>query len=207
MLNFIQQGGWVMLPIVLCSILALAIVCERAWNLRRQRVLPKALMQSLQVNINNGAGSLSTNPELQGRSSLARVLNTALDYAQAPADVMKERIEASGRHEVLQWERYLSGLGTIAAITPLLGLLGTVIGMIKVFMVISEQGVGDAMALSGGIAEALLTTAAGLVVAIPSLMAYRYFQRRIDEMGAVLEQIASRFMLSYRQHISATGVA
>jgi biopolymer transport protein ExbB len=186
----VRAGGWLMLPIILCSVIALAIIVERLWSLQIRRVLPKHLVAQVwrwekihQLNDEHLK-------ELQSSSPLGSILAAGIINRHQNRDVMKESIEDTGRHIVHELERYLNSLGTIAAITPLLGLLGTVIGMIKVFATITTQGVGDPGALAGGISEALLTTAAGMSVAIPTLMFYRYFRGRVRMLVLKMEQEA-----------------
>ena len=179
-----------MLPIIACSIIALAIIVERIWSLQIRRVLPKHLVAQVwrweKVHQLNGENLR----ELQASSPLGSILSAGILNRYHSRDIMKESIEDSGRHVVHELERYLNTLGTIAAITPLLGLLGTVIGMIKVFATITTQGVGNPGALAGGISEALLTTAAGMAVAIPTLMFYRYFRGRVRTLVLMMEQEA-----------------
>jgi len=189
-LELVKAGGWLMLPIILCSIISLAIIVERLWSLQVRRVLPKNLVAQVwrwekihQLNEEHLT-------ELQSSSPLGSILAAGISNRHQNREVMKESIEDTGRHIVHELERYLNTLGTIAAITPLLGLLGTVIGMIKVFSTITTQGVGDPGALAGGISEALITTAAGMVVAIPTLMFYRYFRGRVRMLVLKMEQEA-----------------
>ena len=170
-LELVMSGGWLMAPIVLCSIAA------KVWEWASNRELTEERMQTLRSG-----------------SPLGRVLASGLAGRGLDREIMKERIEEVGRQVVHELERYLNMLGTIAAVTPLLGLLGTVIGMIKVFGVITAQGVGDPGVLAGGISEALITTAAGLTVAIPSLLFYRYFRGRVDELVLTMEQEALKLV-------------
>ncbi len=188
MLEIIQTGGWLMAPIVLCSVVALAIIGERFWALQRNKICPKHLLAEIWGWIKSDELDNIRIKQLQQGSPLGRVLGAGLINRHHDRAVMKEAIEETGRQVLVELERFLNTLGTISTITPLLGLLGTVIGMIKVFTAITVQGVGNANALAGGISEALLTTAAGLAVAIPSLMAYRYFQRKVDELVINMEQ-------------------
>ncbi len=190
MLELVKAGGWLMLPIILCSVVALAIISERLWSLQVRRVLPRHLVA--QVWRWDKIHQLDDERlrELQASSPLGSILAAGIINRHQNRDVMKESIEDTGRHVVHELERYLNTLGTIAAITPLLGLLGTVIGMIKVFSTITTQGVGDPGALAGGISEALLTTAAGMSVAIPTLMFYRYFRGRVRMLVLKMEQEA-----------------
>jgi biopolymer transport protein ExbB len=138
-------------------------------------------------------------------SALGQVLAAGLAQRHAPREVLKEAVEDAGRHAVYELERYLGPLGTIAAISPLLGLLGTVSGMIRAFTAITTQGVGNPTVLAGGIAEALITTAAGLTVAIPSLIAYRYLRGRVEGLVVGIEKESMRFIEALLQH-QRTGV-
>ncbi len=187
MFELIVAGGWVMLPIILCSVLAITLVVERIWTLQEKRITPPQLVEQIislyeQNRINDEAIE-----KLYTNSPLGRILAVGLRNRNGPRDIMKESIEEEGRQVALDLERYLNTLGTIASITPLLGLLGTVIGMIKVFAVITSLGVGDPKILADGISEALITTAAGLSIAIPSVMFYRYLRGRVDELLLKME--------------------
>jgi biopolymer transport protein ExbB len=177
-----------MLPIIACSVIAVALVGERLWALQRRRIIPKHLVAQVWHKVKNNALDSTQLRDLRRGSPLGRVIAAGLVNMHHERDIMMESIEDAGRHEAHALERYLNTLGTIAAISPLLGLLGTVIGMIKVFGTISAQGLGNAGALAGGISEALLTTAAGLVVAIPALIAYRYFRGKVDALVVDMEQ-------------------
>lgn len=194
MLELVTAGGWLMIPILLCSVVAFAIVAERFWTLQRSRIIPRNLVAQVWQLYRNGQLDGNRIQALRSGSPLGRVLAAGLVNLQHSRDVMKESIEETGRQVVLELERYLNTLGTIASITPLLGLLGTVIGMIKVFAAISAQGVGNANELAGGISEALITTAAGLSVAIPSLMFYRYFRGRVDALVLKMEEEALKLV-------------
>lgn len=194
MLELVKAGGWLMVPILLCSIIAMAIVVERFWALRRDRIAPENLVAQVGQWARSGELSEERLRAMRRGSSLGRVLAAGLGARDRSREVMKESIENIGRHVVHDLERYLNALGTIAAITPLLGLLGTVIGMIKVFAVITSQGVGDPGVLASGISEALLTTAAGLTVAIPALMFHRYFRGRIDGLVVTMEAEALKMV-------------
>jgi len=185
--EIVKAGGWLMIPIIVCSIVAVAIIGERLWALQRKKVIPKHLVAQIWHWYSTGQLKEEQITQIRKSSPLGRVLAAGLSNMNHSRDVMKESIEEIGRHEVHELERYLNSLGTIAAISPLLGLLGTVIGMIKVFSVITIQGVGDPTVLSGGISEALITTAAGLSVAIPALMFHRYLRGRVAELVVVME--------------------
>lgn len=194
MFEIVKSGGWLMLPIILCSIVALAIIGERLWSLQRKRIIPKHLVAQIWHLQSKGQLTGEQISVVRNSSPLGRVLASGLSNAKNSREVMKESIEETGRHVVHELERYMNSLGTIAAISPLLGLLGTVIGMIKVFSVITTQGVGNPTVLAGGISEALITTAAGLSVAIPSLMAHRYFRGLIDSLVVYMEQEAIKMV-------------
>jgi biopolymer transport protein ExbB len=189
-LELVKAGGWIMLPIIACSILSLAIVAERLWTLQRRRVTPRHLVAQVWNLHKHGKLDTAQLIRLREGSPLGRILAAGLMNRHHDREIMKESIEETGRQVVHQLERYLNSLGTIAAITPLLGLLGTVIGMIKVFSAILVHGVGDANQLAGGISEALITTAAGLTVAIPSFFFYRYFKGRVTAYVVSMEEQA-----------------
>ncbi len=188
MLEFVKAGGWVMLPIMACSLAAATIIVERLLALRRARVLPGQLVTLLRQWTERGAVTPSEVEALPLHSPLGRIVATGLANRHRGRAILRERVEDVGRHVVHQLERFLNTLGTIAAISPLLGLLGTVAGMIKIFQIVSTQGNSNFSLLSVGIAEALVTTAAGLTVAIPSLLFYRYFHSRVDELVVRMEQ-------------------
>jgi biopolymer transport protein ExbB len=194
-LEFVKAGGWMMIPILLCSIVATAIVVERFWSLQRRRITPDNLVAQIWQWSNAGILDAKRLQTLRAASPLGRVLAAGLINRHHDRVVMKEGIEEVGRHVAHELGRYLNTLGTIASITPLLGLLGTVFGMIKVFTVITVQGIGgDASVLAGGISEALITTAAGLSVAIPTLMFYRYFSGRVEGYVMTMEQEALKLV-------------
>lgn len=190
MFELVKAGGWLMVPIIACSIAAMAIILERFWTLRRRKVMPNNLTGMVWHWHKSGQLSRNHIIELKRSSPLGQILAAGLVNRMHSREVMKEAIGEVGRQVVSDLERYLNTLGTIASITPLLGLLGTVIGMIKVFTVITSAGVGDAGVLAGGISEALITTAAGLSVAIPSLIFHRYFTGRVDRLAIGMEEQA-----------------
>jgi biopolymer transport protein ExbB len=183
-----------MWPILLCSVISLAIIAERFWSLQTNKICPKNLVA--QVWDWNRKGQLDTKriQALKNGSQLGRILAAGLVNRHHERQIMRESIEEVGRHVVHELGRFLTTLGTIASITPLLGLLGTVIGMIKVFTVITTVGLGDPAVLAEGISVALITTAAGLTVAIPSLMFYRYFHGKVDEIVVTMEQEALKMV-------------
>jgi biopolymer transport protein ExbB len=183
-----------MVPIIACSIIAFAIIAERLWTLRVKRVIPRQLVAQVWDQAKEKKLDVERLQDLRASSPLGRILAAGLMNRNATRDIMKEAIEDTGRHVVHELERYLNTLGTIAAISPLLGLLGTVIGMIQVFSTITTQGVGNPAALAGGISQALITTAAGMSVAIPALMAYRYFRGKVNMLVIRMEQQALRMV-------------
>jgi biopolymer transport protein ExbB len=193
-LDLLKAGGWLMVPILLCSVAALAIVIERSWALRRKQIMPDGLVTQILDLERRAALDEAQVATIRDGSALGRMLAAGLANRHHSREVMKEAIQDTGRHVVSGMERYLSTLGTIAAVTPLLGLLGTVIGMIEVFSVIMDAGVGDAGMLAGGISRALITTAAGLSVAIPTLMFHRYFLSRVDKLVIGMEEQALRLI-------------
>lgn len=192
--EIVVAGGWLMVPIILCSIAALAIIGERFWSLRQDKVAPKNLVAQVWHWRKNGQLTPERVLALRNGSPLGRVLAAGLLNMAHSREVMKESLEETGRQVVLELERYLNTLGTIASISPLLGLLGTVLGMIKVFTAITTHGVGNPGVLAGGISEALITTAAGLTVAIPSLMFYRYFRGKVDALVLKMEEEALKLV-------------
>ena len=194
MFELIRSGGWLMWPIILCSIISLAIIIERFWTLKKSAVTPVGLMDRVEKLLESQDLDATGVAEIRSSSPLGRIIAAGLVNLDQQRTVMKDAIEEAGRHVVHDLERYLNALGTIAAATPLLGLLGTVFGMIRVFTAITAFGVGDPTVLAGGIKEALLTTAAGLSVAIPSLIFHRYFRGRVNELTVTMEQEALRFL-------------
>lgn len=194
MFELIKAGGLLMWPLLICSVISLAIILERLWFLQTRRVIPPQLVARVRAWVEAGALDASRLDKLREGSPLGRILAAGLANRQQDREMMKESIEEVGRHEVHDLERFLNALGTIAAITPLLGLLGTVIGMIKVFEVITALGIGDPGVLAEGISEALITTATGLTIAIPSLMFYRYFRGRVEALVVTMEREALKMI-------------
>lgn len=190
MWEIVRAGGPLMWPIILCSITAAAIMLERLWTLQEKRVLPRDLTDRVWKLIEANQVSDKVVSALEQNSPLGRVLAAGLSSRHRGREVMMERLEDTGRHVVHELERFLNTLGTIASVSPLLGLLGTVTGIIKAFDAIQAGGMGDPRALSGGISEALITTAAGLVVAIPALISYRYLRGKVDRIVIAMEKDA-----------------
>ncbi len=188
MWEIVTAGGWLMLPIVACSIVALAIIGERFFTLRGSKVLPENLVADVWRMASTRQLSDEKIREIQQGSPLGRVLSAGLMNRSQDREIMKASIEEVGGHVAHELTRYLNALGTIAAVTPLLGLLGTVVGMISVFTNITTVGVGNPAQLAGGISQALITTAGGLMVAIPSLMFHRYFRAKVDGLIVDMEK-------------------
>lgn len=194
MWELVKAGGWPMVPLLLLGVLALAIVLERFWSLRRNEVLPPGLGQEVRNWAARGKLDPAHLQTLRANSPLGALLAAALEARNRPRDQIRERIEDTGRHLVHRMERFLNALGTIASAGPLLGLLGTVVGMIQMFLGILDHGVGDVNQLAGGIGKALVCTATGMIVAIPALMFHRFFKGRIHGYVVEMEQEASELL-------------
>ena len=194
MYEFLVQGGATMFILLGCSILALTIIFERSWSLRRSVVIPEKDVNAVEAAIRSEDVKQAMRICRDSLTAMGRILWVALENRGVSRPVLKEVLEEVGRQEVAHLDRFIGVLGLIAAIAPLLGLLGTVIGMIEVFHVISVEGVGKADVLAGGISKALNTTAAGLSVAIPALVAYRLFEARVDRFVLEIELHALRFV-------------
>lgn len=188
MFEIIVSGGVMMIPIVLSSIIAIAIIIERYWSLKPSRIAPRNTLADVWSKLRQGQLDAQQLRELRQSSPLGQILAAGLVNAKAGRAIMIESIELAASHVVHDMERYLSALGTIAAISPLLGLLGTVFGMIEIFRQTVNVGNGDISAIAGGISVALITTAAGLVVAIPALFFHRMFMRRVQSLVVELER-------------------
>lgn len=192
MWEIVRAGGPLMWPIILCSIGAAAIILERLWTLQDKRVLPPELARKVWQLVEADQINDKVIAALEQNSPLGRVLAAGLASRHRPRTIVMERLEDTGRHVVYELERFLNTLGSIAVISPLLGLLGTVTGIIHSFNAIEAGGVGDPRALSGGIAQALIATAAGMCVAIPALFSYRYLRGRVDRIVIEMEKEAIR---------------
>ena len=190
MFELFRAGGPLMWIILLCSLVALTIVFERLLTLRTKQVAPENLRQQIIDLVRSKKITPEKIDVVRDHSPLGVVFAAGLSNLKYGPEAMREALEEQGKQTVHKLGRYLNTLGTIASITPLIGLLGTVIGMIKVFTAITVSGVGDPTVLSGGISEALITTAAGLSVGIPCLMFYRHFRGRISELAVLLEENA-----------------
>lgn len=185
MIQVLRDGGPIMIPLGLCSILALAVIVERLWNLRYEKILPNDEVAHLRGLIDTGQFDRAEEYAHSRPGPLNNILCPALESRHESRELIREVVHDAGKQEVPGMERYLGVLGTIASISPLLGLLGTVLGMIQVFAVVAQQGVGQADALAGGISQAMITTATGLVIAIPSLAAYNYLVGKAE--GIILD--------------------
>lgn len=179
-----------MIPLGICSVLAVAVIAERLWNLRHDKILPPGEVAHLRNLIDAGEFVRAEEYTLSRPGALNNVLAPAIENRRESREFIREIVRDAGRQEIPGLERYLGVLGTIASITPLLGLLGTVLGMIQVFAVVAQQGVAQADALAGGISQAMITTAAGLVIAIPSLAAYNYYVGKAEGIVLEMERLA-----------------
>ena len=189
MFEIIKSGGWLMLPIVLGSIVALAICGERLLALRISKIAPSQLLGEVWGWIKNNQLDANKLRELKQSSPLGLLLATGLSNAHHGREIMKESIEEAASVALFQMQRYLNALGTIALVEPMFGLVGAVLGIMQVFHRISLQGgVTDPSVLAGGISEALITTASGLIVAIPATMMHRFFNGRIEKLIVIMEQ-------------------
>lgn len=188
MLELLSTGGWLIWPILLCSIVALTIVIDRFRKLHSDKVMPPGLYNRIEKLIQDRKLTNKHLKTLADQSPLGSIFSAAITHAHLQKNELKATVEDSGRHQVHEMEKYLNTLGSIAAITPLLGLLGTVVGMIKVFAAITVVGVGQPQELAEGISQALVTTATGLTVAIPSLLFYRHFKAHIQSLSIDMER-------------------
>ena len=197
MIQFLIKGGWLMVPLVFCSILALAIIIEKFLSLgvieRKANSFIEKTKKILNSNDDRKIDKLTALCEMTS-SPPSRILLNAIEKRDKSRDEIKEAVEDAGSLEIPYLEKHLRILGTIVTIAPLLGLLGTVFGMIRAFNVIAIQGVGEAGALAGGIAEALITTAVGLSIAIPTLVFYNYFTHRTDKLIRTFENASRDFL-------------
>ena len=201
--ELIKAGGWLMVLIILCLVVAVAIIIDRFLALRAQKVIPGNLVGQVFNWMKQEQIDASKMKELKRNSPLGRVIAIGLVNSKHGRDSMKEAIAEAVNQEIHKLERFMNALGSIAAISPLLGLLGTVMGMIKVFSKIVLQGTGNPTLLAGGISEALMTTAAGLCVAIPAVFFHRFLSRRIDDFSVMLEQEAVKLIEIVHGHREA----
>lgn len=194
MFEIIVAGGWLMVPIILCSIITIAITIERFWALNPTKIAPRNQLGQVWNWIQTNQMDSDKLKELRRSSALGRILAAGLSNSRHGREVMKDSIEEAASQVVHEMERFLTILGTVATVSPLLGLLGTVFGMITVFNEIMLQGTGNSSVLAGGISQALITTAAGLCVAIPAMISHRFFLRRMDTLVVTMEQEAVKLV-------------
>lgn len=193
-IEFLRQGGWPMIPLGICSVAGLAIVFERVIGLRRRRVIPKTVVDAL--DLYQGEASMESTLSVcrNNDSPFARIVEVLIRSRRLDHHQMIEMLHSSGRKEVEKLERGLLVLEIVAGISPLIGLLGTVLGMVTVFDAITAQGLGDAQVLSEGISKALITTVAGLTVAIPALAFHSYFSKQVDSIAIEMQERAVAFV-------------
>ena len=187
MFSIIQAAGWPIWPLLLASIISVALIIERATALRRSKINPSGLLQSVVADVRQGNVSAEALQRLQTHSPLGRVFAAGLANMNQSREVMKESIEEAGRGVAHELERFLTTLGTIAATSPLMGLFGTVVGMIEIFGSPTAGGGNNPQMLAHGISIALYNTGFGLVIAIPSMIAYRHFRALVDSLVIDME--------------------
>lgn len=193
MLAIIEAAGWPIWPLILASVLALAIIIERFYSLRVSEISPPTLLPSVIKQLREHGVTDDMLAKLAADSPLGQILSAGLRNVKSTREIMKESIEETGRVVVHELERFLTSLGTIAAIAPLLGLLGTVVGMIEIFGSQTPTGSNPAL-LAHGISVALYNTAFGLIVAIPAMIFYRFFRTRVDNLAVEMEQQAIKLV-------------
>ncbi|MDR1165846.1 MAG: MotA/TolQ/ExbB proton channel family protein [Deltaproteobacteria bacterium] len=191
LVDLIQRGGWVMYPILCCSLVALAIILERAWALRRGRVIPRSLVISVSDLLARRQFNEAAYLCQDGQNAAARIMRQGLKIAGQNRAFFKDAMEETGRRESNFLASHLELLGVIASVSPLLGLLGTVSGMINAFGAVAQAGMGNPGLLAGGIGQALLTTAAGLVIAIPAMLIHRILMSRVESLTSDLEDLGA----------------
>ena len=205
MFEIVKAGGIMMGPIILASIVAAAIFLERLWTLQNKRVLPAELTQKVWRWVEQRQIQDKHIAALQQNSPLGKILAAGLANRNRDRNVIRESIEDTGRHVVHELERFIGTLGTIASLSPLMGLLGTVLGMIRTFNAITTEGIGNPAGLAGGIAEALITTAAGLTFAIPALLAYKYLRARVQALVVQMEKEAMKLVETLEAQSQESG--
>ena len=205
MFEILKSGGWVMIPLVLASIVMVGIILERFWSLRRSAVIPPKLGAEVRAWARSAKIERDHLEKLRSNSPLGAILAAVVAHRQRSREVIRETAEDTGRQVVHRLNKYLNALGTIATISPLMGLLGTVSGLIRMFLVITTAGIGDANALAGGIGEALVATAAGLIVAIIAYLFHRYFRGRVLDLAVDMEREAALLIDSLEHPPEAAG--
>jgi biopolymer transport protein ExbB len=208
MFEIVKAGGIMMGPLILASIMAAAIILERLWTLQSKRVLPAELTEKVWKWVEQRQIQDKHIVALQQNSPLGKILAAGLANRHRDRDIIRESIEDTGRHVVHELDRFIGALGTIASLSPLMGLLGTVLGMIHTFNAINTEGIGNPAVLAGGIAEALITTAAGLTIAIPALIGYKYLRGRVQRLVIQMEKEAIKLVQAMEgQALGAGGAA
>ncbi|MGB0126930.1 MAG: MotA/TolQ/ExbB proton channel family protein [Rhodocyclaceae bacterium] len=193
MFEILRAAGWPIWPLLLASIIAVALIIERMMSLRRAKVVPAGLLESVIGDVRQGRVTPETVARLSAQSPLGRVLAAGLTNLRSSREVMKEAIEEAGRAATHELERFLTTLGTIASIAPLMGLFGTVVGMIEIFGSQSPSG-ANPQQLAHGISVALYNTAFGLLIAIPAMIFYRHFRALVDGFVVDMEQQAVKLV-------------
>ena len=206
MFEIVKAGGLMMGPIIFASIVTAAIFLERLWTLQTKRVLPAELTEKVWRWVEQRQIQDKHIAALQQNSPLGKILAAGLANRNRDRVIIREAIEDTGRHVVHELDRFIGTLGTIASLSPLMGLLGTVFGMIRTFNAITVAGIGNPASLAGGIAEALITTAAGLTVAIPSLLAYKYLRGRVQTLVVQMEKEATKLVEALEAQARESGV-
>ena len=194
MFEIFLAGGWLMWPLLFCSIIVLAISLERLITLQADRIVPSGLLTRVWQQLRDRELAGESLRDLRDSSPLGYILAAGISNCGHGREIMKDSIEEAAAQVVHELERFLSILGTIANVAPLLGLLGTVLGMIQVFADIMLYGTGNAADLAGGISQALITTAAGLTIAIPAMISHRYFERHVESLIVQLEGQATKLV-------------
>jgi biopolymer transport protein ExbB len=205
--DLISAMGIMGIPLVLSSIVAIVVILNLFLTLKRSKVIPEGIAETAQKLARSGKVTKAHIEKIREGSLLGRVLATGLESLGQPRHLMKENIEESGRHVIHSMDKYMTTLGTVAAIAPLLGLLGTVVGMIEVFSVITAQGVGSPTELAGGISKALITTAAGIIIAVPALIFHRHFRGKINDYAVEMEKQAIKLISVTQAAKSTTATA
>ena len=186
--QIIQKTGFFIYPLLLCSIFGLAVFLQKIWQLRTSNTIPEKFLDLLYNFLNHGELKEAALLCHENNSSISRIAAAAIDARSADRELLHEKVEQAGQNEAIDLARYIEGLGSVSTISTLLGLLGTIAGMIKIFSVISSEDVINPPALAGGISEALYTTAIGLFIAIPAFIAYKYISGKYEELVSMLEQ-------------------
>ncbi len=202
--DFVVKGGPMMIPIAICSLVALTVLIERLFTLRRRNVAPNKFLPNLRSAMGDGGASRNEgiNYCRDNPSPIATICATAIRRLHEPIELLEKHIQEAGEREVAKLRRFLRPLSVIAAISPLLGLLGTIFGMIKAFQTVATSGeaLGKAELLATGIYEAMITTAAGLLVAIPTLIAYHWISAKIEALAIEMDRVTCEFVEEYAGH-------